>query len=266
MNRRDFLKSSAAASGAALAVGGVASAADDTAPQRQYYELRQYHLRRGPKTELFDRFYREAAIPALNRAGIERVGVFGVATGPDSPTQYVLLPHPTLESLITTTQRVRADAAFKEAGAEFLDAPASDPPYVRVESSLLVAFEGMPKLEMPPFAGPGKSPLYELRTYESHSLKANFKKVEMFNRWEIDIFRHNGLLPVFFGQSIIGARQPCLTYMLAFENQEAHDKNWSSFVGDPDWKKVSKTPGFTDGEIVSNISNLFLRPTAYSQI
>jgi hypothetical protein len=54
--------------------------------------------------------------------------------------------------------------------------------------------------------------------------------------------------------------------MLAFENQEAHDKNWAAFGGDPEWKKVSKTPGYTDPEVVSNISNFFLRPSSYSQI
>jgi hypothetical protein len=44
------------------------------------------------------------------------------------------------------------------------------------------------------------------------------------------------------------------------------DKNWSAFGSDPEWKKLSTTPGYGDAEIVSNISNLFLRPTSYSQI
>ena len=34
----------------------------------------------------------------------------------------------------------------------------------------------------------------------------------------------------------------------------------------PEWKKLSTTPGYTDPEIVSNISNTYLRPTAYSQV
>jgi hypothetical protein len=54
--------------------------------------------------------------------------------------------------------------------------------------------------------------------------------------------------------------------MLAFDSMAAHDKNWGVFGGDPDWKKLSSTPGYTDAEIVSNISNAFLRPAAYSQI
>jgi hypothetical protein len=268
MNRRAFLKTSTAAAvtSATLATAGAASAADaDNPPARQYYELRLYHLRRGPKTEMFDRFYRDAAIPALKRAGIERVGVFSLAVGPESPTQYVLLVHSSIESLVNTPKKMVADAEFKEAGAEFLNAPATDPAYVRVESSLMISFAGMPKLEPPSFPD-GNQRLFELRTYESASVKANFMKVDMFNRWEIAIFRRTGLLPVFFGQTMIGSRLPCLTYMLAFPNQEAHDKNWGAFIADAEWKTVSKTPGYTDPEIVSNISNVFLRPTSYSQI
>jgi len=59
---------------------------------------------------------------------------------------------------------------------------------------------------------------------------------------------------------------PSLTYMLTFENMAEHDKNWAAFIGDPDWKKMSTKPGYTDAEVVSNISNVFLRPAGYSQI
>jgi hypothetical protein len=54
--------------------------------------------------------------------------------------------------------------------------------------------------------------------------------------------------------------------MLAFDSMESHDKNWAKFVADPEWKKLSATPGYTDAEIVSNISNILLRPASYSQI
>ncbi|HYV32528.1 MAG TPA: NIPSNAP family protein, partial [Candidatus Binatia bacterium] len=87
-----------------------------------------------------------------------------------------------------------------------------------------------------------------------------------FNSGEIAIFRRTGLAPVFFGDTLIGTRQPQLTYMLAFDSPEARDKNWARFIADPDWKKLSTSPGYTDFEIVSSISNVLLRPTPYSQI
>jgi hypothetical protein len=54
--------------------------------------------------------------------------------------------------------------------------------------------------------------------------------------------------------------------MLVFDDMAARDKNWAAFVGDPEWKKLSTTPGYTNPEILTNITNVFLKPTAYSQI
>jgi hypothetical protein len=267
MKRRAFLQSSLALAGSGAAVSSLTAPAEETGGgNRQYYELRLYHLRRGPQTDLFDKFYGEAALPALHRAGLARVGVFSVMVGPESPTMYVLLAHPALDSLTGTQARLDADAEFQKAGAEFLNAPAANPAYVRVESWLMMAFEGMPKLEVPSFPGGGAARIFELRTYESHSRKAHLKKVEMFNRGEISIFRRTGLAPVFFGQTLIGSRLPNLTYLLGFENAEAREKGWSAFGADEEWKKLRSTPGYTDAEIVSDISNVLLRPASYSQI
>src|SRR5258708_22541860 len=149
MNRREFLISSTAAAGAAAASQPFGAAAAETpqTPARQFYELRLYHLRRGPMQKRFDDFFRDAAIPAMNRAGISPVGVFSVLIGPDSPAMYVLLPHPSAESFATANDRVHGDADYQKAGAEFINASPADPAYVRVEGSLMVAFAGMQKLE-----------------------------------------------------------------------------------------------------------------------
>lgn len=266
MERRKFLASSL---GASLAAGvdrtGFAAAQDKSdRPQSEYYELRLYHLRSGPKQKIFDDFYRQAALPAMNRSGIAPVGVFNVAFGPDSPTVYVLLPFKSIEAFATSNERVRADADYQKAGAAFINAPATDPAYTRVESSLMVAFDGMPKLDVPPMTAGNKPRIFELRTYESHSKKANKKKIEMFNRGEIAIFRRTGLRPVFFGETMIGAKLPSLTYMLVFDDMQAREKNWAVFRDDAEWKKMSTSPEFAD--IVSNITNVILRPTSYSQI
>ena len=264
MKRREFLSTSLTAAGVAGASALLqASAADKDAPTpREFYELRLYHLRRGPKQKLFDDYVREAAIPAMNRAGVGPIGVFHVGTGPDSPTVYVLIPYKSLDVFATIGDRLRDDAEYQKAGAESINAPATDPVYVRIESSLLVAFEGMPKLEVPE----KKSRIFELRTYESHSKKAHKKKIEMFNVGEIAIFRRAGLQPVFFGETLVGTKLPNLTYLLVYADMAAHDAAWGKFVADPEWKKLSTTPGYTDSEIVSNISNVLLRPAGYSQI
>jgi len=264
MKRRNFLVSSLAAS----ALAGAAHTADAGNPEtgREYYELRKYFLRRGPQQALINDFLRDAAIPALNRLGINPVGVFNTTIGPGNPTVHMLLPHPSAESAATIHDRVMADPEFQRAGAPFINVTATEPAYARVESFLLHAFVGMPKLELPAGTADRKPRIFELRTYESHSKKANHTKIEMFNNAEIAIFRRAGLRPVFFGETIFGAGMPSLTYMLTFADLEERTRNWSAFVADPEWKKLSSTPGYTDPEIVSNISNAILSPAPYSQV
>jgi hypothetical protein len=265
MKRRQFLTSSLTATAFVAALPTLRTgAAESSSAAREIYEMRLYHLRRGPMQKRFDDFMRDAAIPALNRAGVATVGVFDVATGPDNPTKYVLLPYASPQVFAETLRVMATDAKVVE--SEFHNAAPTDPPYVRIESSLMLAFEGIPKLEVPKQTAEKKPRLFELRIYESHSKKANLKKIEMFNVGEIDIFRRTGLTPVFFGEALVGSKLPNLTYMLVYDDMPAHDANWKTFVGDPEWKKLSTTPGYTDPEIVSNISNVFLRPTGYSQI
>ena len=83
---------------------------------------------------------------------------------------------------------------------------------------------------------------------------------------EVEIFRRVGLRPVFFGRTIVGARMPNLTYMLVHDDLAARDKSWNAFRTDPEWKKLAATPGYSDGEILTNITTWLLRPAAYSQI
>jgi hypothetical protein len=105
-----------------------------------------------------------------------------------------------------------------------------------------------------------------MRTYESATDAAHIQKVKMFNEAEIAIFVRTGLAPVFFGDTLIGHRMPSLTYMLTFEDVADLNKKWAAFASDPAWKELSKKPGNTDPEIVSNISNLYLSPLTFSQI
>lgn len=274
MDRRTFVSAALAAGGsflpaAALAAQGQGSGSGSPAAKgTEYYELRRYRLRRGPGQALVDGYLRDAALPAWQRAGAGPIGVFSVMIGAESPGFYVVIPHRSLDAAAGLADRLAGDAAYQKAGAAYLDAAATAPAFVRIESSLMRAFEGMPRLELP-FGGgdAGRRPrIFELRIYESHSEKAARKKIEMFNTGEIAIFRRAGLTPVFFGETLAGPAMPNLTYMLVYEDMAARDRQWSAFASDPEWKKLSTTPGFTDPEIVSNITNVYLRPTAYSQI
>jgi hypothetical protein len=187
--------------------------------------------------------------------------------GPDNPAVYLLLPHPSPESVLTLVARLGADAEYQRGAASFRSLPAGDPPYVRRESSLLQSFAAAPTVEIPAGAQAAASRVFELRTYESHNEAAGAKKIEMFEKaGEIPLFRRVGLQPVFFARNVIGANLPSLTYMLVFADMAAREKNWATFREDPEWLKLRATPGYTNAEILTSTTNLFLRPTDYSQI
>jgi len=227
----------------------------------QYFELRKYHLLYGSKQRDLHDFLGDVAVPAFNRIEIQPVGVFTVAYGPNSPSVYLLLPHPDLTSVESARHRLAEDQTYVSSGEDFLKRPLSDPSYVRYESSLMKAFEGMPMLETP-LDSDGR--IFELRVYESHTDEAALRKIEMFNNGEIPIFREVGLHPVFFAETLIGEKLPNLTYMLAFENMAERDAAWGRFSDHPDWKELSGDPYYAD--TVSAITDFILRPTAYSQV
>lgn len=264
MKRREFLTTSLVASAAAATTSFAQTTGEKSDMNREFYELRIYQLRQGPMLSRFDKFYRDVAVPAWNRAGVSAVGVFDVMIGPDQPAKYVLLPFASWDAMNAAREKFESDKAVLE--SEFANLPPTDPGYIRKQSSVLLAFKSVPKLEIPAQTKEKKPRLFELRTYEAHSRRANKKKVEMFDVGETDIFRRTGLQPVFFGEGLVGTNLPSLTYMLVFDDMATRDKNWGQFVNHPDWKKLSTTPGYTNAEILTNITSVFLRPTGYSQV
>ncbi len=255
MTRSTFLKTTMAATGLASATQAAET------PGREYFEIRKFTLKSPEKQPLLESYLHDAAIPALNKLGVAQVGVFLPEKPEGAAVVYVVLRHAALETVAKSADLL-SDAAVQEAGAAYLGVNAEEPVYERIESWLTRGIDGMPALKLPA-KGSG---LYQLRIYESHSEKAAKKKLEMFNIGELEIFQRCGLNAVFFGETIIGPLMPNLTYMLAFADTAAKDAAWNTFRADPEWAKLKTTPGFTDKEIVSHITNLLLVPAACSQI
>jgi hypothetical protein len=232
---------------------------------RRFYELIIYRLLHSGRIPRLDAYLELAALPAYGRLGIGPVGVFKGVYGPEAAALFVLLPHPNLGSVAESRNRLLADTELAEKGADFLDATIEDPGYIRIESSLMAAFAGMPGVELPENNLQRPSRLFELRVYESHSLRAHKKKIAMFNEGgEIGIFRRTGLNPVFFGETLIGGRIPNLTYMLTFDDMARREEAWDRFKEDPEWHALRDDPQYAD--TVSNITDCILEPRGYSQM
>ncbi len=262
MQRRRLLGASCLA-GLAMLWGAGAARAGAEPVKKQYIELRHYTVDAGEKRERLDEFLDRVAVPAWNRIGIDDVGVFEQSDGKRADL-YVLLSHESIESFAAARRRLLADDEFMDAGAPFLDLPKKDPLYRRVESSLMLGFDECPKVELSAKLK-GAERVFQLRTYESHSLKKGQKKIVMFNAGgEIALFRRCGMQPVFFGETLVGAKIPNLTYMLVFENDEERKASWREFGSSAEWKRLRSMREYK--ETVSGITNIFLRPTPYSQL
>ena len=234
--------------------------------KREFYQLRRYHMQNGPQVKLTEAYFADALIPALTRLGMGPVGAFRLEYGPETPAFYLLIPSSSSEALAMLDLHLAEDAAFLKAAEPFWNAPATAPAFLRVESSLLAAFTGWPKLTPPTTSATKASRIFQLRTYESPSDSAHVRKVEMFNHGEFAIFVNAGAQPVFFADTLVGPRLPNLTYMLSFADLAELSASWKKFVADPAWKKLSTDPRYAYEEIVSSITNLVLSPLAASQI
>lgn len=265
MERRRFLAGSVAASAIAVA-GNVAAQPGPASASREFYQLRRYALQSGPQTRVTENYFADALIPALVRVGMGPVGAFRVDIGPETPVFYLLIPGSSVQSLVELDLHLADDAVFMKAAGPFWNATAAAPAFQRVESSLLAAFAGWPKVTPPASQATKAKRIFQLRTYESPSDGDHVLKVEMFHSGEFEIFLKAGFHPVFFGDTLIGPRMPNLTYMLSFADQTELEAKWELFSDDPAWKKLSASPRFASDQIVTNITNLVLSPLICSQI
>ena len=270
LHRRDFIKTAVTASVAAagLSTSNAAAAATSASVaggDREYYELRAYRLKAGTPPTLLEAYLEKAFIPALNARGIKSVGVFTEPEPKDGPAVWVLIPHASMESVASISADINRDPTVLSAGADYLKvSDPKNPAFDRLDSWLLLAFAGLPRLEIPALAKAGKSRIYELRTYESFSELKALKKVEMFNSGEIEVMKELDMAPVFYGQGLVGRDLPHLTYMLSGSDRETHAKHWTAFGKHPVWNKLKNDPQYAD--TVSKITSRFFVPASYSQI
>lgn len=276
-SRRDFLKTSLAAT-AATTVAGLTTtsgcAAGASASGRDFYEIRAYRLKAGAPATLLDRYLAEAFIPALSTRGVAHVGAFtevevdknAVTAAPKADTPvWVFIPHRTLESFVSVSADLNNDPAVQQAGADYLQVAKATPAFERIDTWLLRAFAGMPQMSVPAFSE-DRTPtrIFEMRDYESHSELKAINKMVMFDEGEIGIMHDLDMAPVFFGQALAGPNLPHLRYITGGPDLATHLANWRKFPPDPRWMKMKVLPQYADN--TSKNTARFIVPKSYSQI
>lgn len=231
---------------------------------KSFFEITAWRLHNSPEDQLHRvSDYLEAGLfPALTRAGAKPVAAFANLIGPDGPSLFSIAQYPSLGAMQDVLAKLTADQQYDKASQTL--GGGNGMPFVTTESSLFQSLAIIPEPITSSDASSRPPRIFELRTYQSQSLAARQKKAGMFNSGEIGIFQRLGMRPVFIGESIIGSRQPNITYMLSFDNLDGREKLWKAFGSDPEWKKLSGPPELKDAQIVANISNIILRPLPFS--
>ena len=228
--------------------------------QKEYYELRTYSIPFNGSEKSLHYYLEEALLPALNRYGVENIGVFETIGNPIPKKIILLIPYKNISTYGDIINSLRTDNKYLEMRKTYDTISHDKKVYTRFSSSFYIAFDGLPKIIKPKEG----NKLFELRTYEGYSEDAVRRKVKMFNQEEFAIFEITGLHSVFFGEQVSGPLMPALTYMLSFNSMEERDSNWSRFSKNSDWKRISKLPEYAF--TVSDIKRTFLKPLPYSQL
>jgi hypothetical protein len=224
-----------------------------------------YHYEDGSQAERIEFYLAQAFLPALHRAGIEKVGVFKPMDNPDGTDKriFVFIPFHTLDQFSQLNAKLNKDKVYLKDGKAYLEAPHDDPPYARMETILLHAFDDMPESRIPDLNTPPGERIYELRSYESYTEQILANKIEMFNEGgEVDLFEKLAFNAVFYGEVIAGSRMPNLMYMTSFADMESREAHWAAFRDHPDWGKLKSQERYQNN--VSHIDRIMLYHTAYS--
>ncbi|MGL6193627.1 MAG: NIPSNAP family protein [Thermoguttaceae bacterium] len=279
MKRREFFTVAGAAGIAASALS-TADAQQGQRPAREgrsgrgsrqsrksYIELVTYTTANLDKKEQLIKYLDEKSVPAHNRIGIKPVGVFYTNKEINDGKEdfglnvFMLLEHKNLDSLTNKAAKLLEDKEFINDNPAHTS-PMNEPLYTELKSTLMYGFDLCPVIEVPT-SDPDR--IFQLRFYKSYNLDRNAAKVHMFDvGGELALFRKSKMNPVFFGTTLYGDYMPNLTYMLGFDNIEAKNAAWKTFVESPEWEKMKNDPLYKD--TANSIVNIMLKPSKGSQI
>ena len=228
-----------------------------------YFEFFHIHMQNGSQPPRMSKWLETRLMPICQKNGFGPMGFFNVAVGPNLPTALIIFSYPSLTDMEAQWGKLNSDPDYAVAVAEV---EKDEPAFYRVESMLLRATPFCPPFTATPAGDPAHK-VYELRIYESPTNRQLGYLHDRFgNAGEIDIFHKSGIHPVLYADTVFGPNQPNMTYLIPFESEAHRENAWAAFNANPDWVKIRAESVRHGGEIVRNITNLFLSPTSFSMI
>ena len=90
----------------------------------------------------------------------------------------------------------------------------------------------------------------------------------LLNRFEnvtLKLWEKHGIKQAGFFTTLVGESNQELTYFLQWESLADRETKWNAFAADPEWH-AKRAETEKDGQIVMNVSNQMLMPTAFSSV
>jgi NIPSNAP len=268
MNRRSFIMNNitAAALGSAALQSSTpargAQSPDQKSAAGGYYYLMTMRLQFGEQMGRVLGWFEKRAFPLFERHKFGPVGMFTVGVGPAIPSVVGIFNHPSMAELEAAWARLEADPDWTAAHAEL---ESDSPAFYREDGVLLRATPFSPPLKASAAGGPPNR-VYELRIYESPTTRQLGYLHNRFAGGEIDVFHKSGIHPILYADTVIGPNMPNLTYLIPFADEGSRENAWKAFGSNPDWKRILDESVRNGGEIVRNITNMFLSPTGFSML
>ena len=238
---------------------------NNSTDSREFYQIKTYTFSSDEQLETTENYLQNAYLPALKRLGYNHVGVFKSRITEEDTVRklFVLTPFTSLNDFLALDEELQNDEAHTLAGRAYLEASHENTPYDRIESTLLKAFEDMPKMEATSVEGPKADRVYELRSYEGPTEEYYRRKVDMFNAGgEIALFSRLNFNAVFYGEVISGSKMPNLMYMTTFPDMTVRDSLWKEFFNSPEWTELKAIEKYKN--TVSHADVYLLYPAEYS--
>ena len=106
--------------------------------------------------------------------------------------------------------------------------------------------------------------IYEMRQYRCvpGRLPALLKRFETAT---LKIWEKHGIRQAGFFTTLVGESNLELTYLLEWNSMAEREQKWGAFMVDPEWLNA-RAETEKDGQIVANVTNQFLTPTAFSSV
>ncbi len=230
-----------------------------------YYKVTVYHFKNTDQEKLIDAFLKDAYLPGLHNKGQKNIGVFKPLANDTAAdkTIYIIQSFKNIKQLANIAEETWDVSTYGNADEGYMSGTTKNPPYTRIETMVVNAFDMAPQMMLPNLTTPKSNHIYEFRSYEGATEKLHNNKVQMFNQGgEIALFKRLNFNAVFYGKVIAGSHMPNLVYMTSFENREEREAHWKAFSADPEWKKLSAMPEYQNN--VSKNETTLMKAADYS--